>query len=153
MNGKQLINVGRIRVSSLRLFIVSQPRVVSGVLERSVLPGFLSKFDPPQISSLILLRRVRKACGWPLIVFRACSSSLPANMGDVCSIFAERNSWYRAARAAEERWQAPIALDMAIIYQESSFRARPERERFLLVFLGARPPSAFGYAQALESTW
>ncbi|MEC7997681.1 MAG: hypothetical protein VX166_07825 [Pseudomonadota bacterium] len=154
MNGKQPINGGRIRVSSLRLFIVSQHRALSGVLERSVLAGFLSKFDPPQISSLILSRRVRKACGWPLMVLSACSSSLPANTGDVCSISAERNSWYRAARAAEERWQAPKALNMAIICQESSFwsRARPERERFLWGFPGARPPSVFGYAQALEST-
>ena len=155
MNGKQPINRGRIRVSSLRLFIVSQHRVLSGVLERSVLSGFLSKFNPPQISSVILSRRVRKACWWPLIVLSACSSSLLANTGDVCSIFAERTSWYRAACAAEERWQAPIARNMAIIYQESSFRsrARPERERFLWVFPGARPSSAFGYAQALESTW
>ncbi|MEC9192221.1 MAG: hypothetical protein VYC52_06720, partial [Pseudomonadota bacterium] len=75
MNGKQPINGGRIRVSSLRLFIVSQRRALSGVLERSILAGFLSKFDPPQINSLILSRRVRKACGWPLMVLSACSSS------------------------------------------------------------------------------
>ena len=82
------------------------------------------------------------------------SSSLPANPRDVCSIFAERTSWYRAARAAVAN---PIALNMASIYQEFSFRAwaqaRPERERFMWVFPGARPSSAFGYAQALESTW
>ena len=116
-------------MSSLRLFIVSQHRALSGVLERSVFAGFLSKFDPPQISSLILSRRVRKACGWPLRVLSAFSSSLPANTGDVRSISAERNSWYRAARAAEERWLTPIALNMAMIYQESSFRA-PQKRAF-----------------------
>jgi len=139
VNGKQSSNGGRIRVSLLRLFLVRQQGVMSGVLERSVL----------------LSRRVRKACWWALVVLSACSSALPANPGDVCSIFAERSSWYRAAIAAEERWQTPIALNMAIMFQESSFRsrARPERERFLWVFPGARPSSAFGYAQALESTW
>ena len=129
---------------------------MSGVLERPVLPSFPSKFNPPQISSLILSRRVRKkVCWWALILLSARSSSPPANPGDVCSIFAELASWYRAARAAEEQWQTPIALNMASIYPESSFRsrARPEQERFLLVFPGARSSSAFGYAQALESTW
>ena len=89
------------------------------------------------------------------MVLSGCNSAPPANLGDVCSIFTERTNWYRAAKAAEERWQTPIALNMAIIYQESSFRsrARPARERFLWVFPGARPSSAFGYAQALESTW
>ena len=55
--------------------------------------------------------------------------------------------------AAEERG-FPIARNMAIICQESNFwsRARPERERYLWRFPGARPPSVFGYAQALEST-
>ena len=44
---------------------------------------------------------------------------------------------------------------MAFIYQESSFqsRARPERNRFLWIFPGSRPSSAFGYAQALDETW
>ena len=107
------------------------------------------------ISSLALSYRLRNACCGALMVLSGCNSSPPANPGDVCSIFTDRTSWYRAAKAAEERWQTPIALNMAIIYQESSFRsrARPARERFLWVFPGARPSSAFGYAQALESTW
>tara|TARA_B100001765_G_scaffold99121_1_gene60939 strand:+ start:999 stop:1439 length:441 start_codon:yes stop_codon:yes gene_type:complete len=44
---------------------------------------------------------------------------------------------------------------MAIIYQESSFRARarPERSKVLWVFPGTRPSSAYGYAQALDGTW
>jgi len=44
---------------------------------------------------------------------------------------------------------------MAFIYQESSFqsRAKPAREKFLWVFPGRRPSSAYGYAQALDETW
>ncbi len=48
-----------------------------------------------------------------------------------------------------------MAVNMAFIYQESSFnaRARPERTRFLWILPGPRPSSAYGYAQALDSTW
>ena len=85
----------------------------------------------------------------------SCVSTPPRNAANVCSIFEERRAWYRAARDAEQRWGVPIAVNMAFIYQESSFRARakPERSRFLWIFPGPRPSSAYGYAQALDSTW
>lgn len=84
-----------------------------------------------------------------------CVASQPRNASNVCAIFDERRSWYKAARASSERWNIPIAVNMAMIYQESSFRARakPERTRLLWIFPGPRPSSAFGYAQALDSTW
>ncbi|MEQ8954743.1 MAG: transglycosylase SLT domain-containing protein [Gammaproteobacteria bacterium] len=85
----------------------------------------------------------------------ACASSPPRNVANICNIFEERRSWYRAARSAERQWDIPMAVNMAFIYQESSFnsRARPERTRILWILPGPRPSSAFGYAQALESTW
>ena len=85
----------------------------------------------------------------------ACAASQPRNVADVCEIFEDRRSWYRAAQSAEERWGVPIAVNMAFIYQESSFRARaqPERSRILWIIPGPRPSSAYGYAQALDSTW
>jgi len=44
---------------------------------------------------------------------------------------------------------------MAFIYQESAFeaRAKPARSRFLWIFPGPRASSAYGYAQALDTTW
>ena len=44
---------------------------------------------------------------------------------------------------------------MAFIYQESAFRSRakPARTHILWVIPGPRPSNAYGYAQALESTW
>ncbi|MCG8413882.1 MAG: hypothetical protein MI746_06640 [Pseudomonadales bacterium] len=85
----------------------------------------------------------------------ACAASQPRNIANVCEIFEDRRSWYRAAQAAEDRWGIPIAVNMAFIYQESSFKARakPERSRILWVIPGPRPSSAYGYAQALDSTW
>lgn len=92
-------------------------------------------------------------CAGLLLV--SCASSPPRNTADVCAIFEERRSWYKAAKATERRWGVPIAVNMAFIYQESSFQARikPARTRILWVIPGPRPSSAFGYAQALDSTW
>jgi hypothetical protein len=74
---------------------------------------------------------------------------------NICSIFGERLDWYRDARTAELRWGVPIPLQVSVIYQESSFRARarPPRGRFLAVFPGARASSAYGYGQVIDSTW
>ena len=70
-------------------------------------------------------------------------------------MFKEKRNWYSSAQSAEKRWGIPIAVNMAVIYQESSFkaRARPDRSKILWVLPGRRPSSAYGYAQALDSTW
>ena len=85
----------------------------------------------------------------------ACVASQPNNITNVCSIFEDRRGWYSAAKSAEDRWGIPIAVNMAFIYQESSFiaRAKPDRTRVLWVIPGSRPSSAYGYAQALDGTW
>lgn len=84
-----------------------------------------------------------------------CASAPPREPDDLCAIFRERRGWHDAAREAEARWGAPLALPMAILYQESGFRAkaRPPMRFFLgLVPLG-RGSSAYGYAQAQGPAW
>ena len=90
-----------------------------------------------------------------LTLLVSCTAAQPRNTANVCSMFEDRRSWYKAAKASSERWGIPIAVNMAFIYQESSFRARakPERSRILWILPGPRPSSAYGYAQALDSTW
>lgn len=85
----------------------------------------------------------------------SCASSPPKSVANICDIFDGRRSWYNAAKESEKRWGVPVAVNMAIIYQESSFRARakPERSRILWILPGPRPSSAYGYAQALDETW
>ena len=85
----------------------------------------------------------------------SCVASQPTNITNVCEIFEDRRSWYKAAMRAEQRWGIPTPVNMAIIYQESGFRSRvkPARSKILWVLPGPRPSSAYGYAQALESTW
>jgi len=103
------------------------------------------KFQLIKIASLSLL----------VSQLAACASSPPENVADICEIFEERRGWYNAAKSAEQRWGVPVSVNMAFIYQESSFqsRAKPARNKFLWIFPGRRPSSAYGYAQALDETW
>ena len=79
----------------------------------------------------------------------------PERPSNACEIFAEKEDWYPAARKAAERWGVPIALQLAFIKQESGFQAevRPPRQKFLGLIPTTRPSSAYGFGQALESTW
>jgi len=85
----------------------------------------------------------------------ACVTPPPTNPDDACRIFDERLDWYVAARDAKEEWGVSPALQLAIIHQESAFRAqaRPARTRFLWIFPGPRPSSAYGYGQVVDATW
>ncbi|MTI13780.1 transglycosylase SLT domain-containing protein [Sansalvadorimonas verongulae] len=78
----------------------------------------------------------------------------PRQPHNLCSIFKEKPSWYRAAKKANKRWGTPIQVMMAIMYQESSYRhdVRPPRPWFLFIPL-PRNSSAYGYAQAQDGTW
>lgn len=99
-----------------------------------------------------VFRIILICCG---LALTACASAPPQNSSNVCSIFEDRRSWYKAARKSEQRWGVPIEVNMAFIYQESAFRgrAKPPRRKFLGFIPGPRPSDAFGYAQALDNTW
>jgi hypothetical protein len=90
-----------------------------------------------------------------LLLLTGCVSSPPTDITNVCKIFSDKGGWYTSAMEAEKRWKSPVPVAMAIMYQESAFRARakPPRKYILGVIPGPRPSNAVGYAQALESTW
>ena len=92
-----------------------------------------------------------------LTLLTACATEPPRQQEDACAILKDNRDWYSAMRKSAKRWGAPMGLQMAIIRQESSFRhdAKPPRgERRMLGLLpGKRPSSAYGYAQALDTTW
>lgn len=84
-----------------------------------------------------------------------CASSPPRDPENICNIFEENRSWWRAAKSMNRNWDVPIHVPMAIMYQESSFqaRARPPR-RYVLGFIPwGRLSDAYGYAQAKTMTW
>jgi hypothetical protein len=90
-----------------------------------------------------------------LAVSVAHKIKIPQNLEDICTIFEVRHDWYIAAKKSEERWGTPIHIQMAIVRQESSFRfnARPPRTMILGIIPWKRQSNAYGYAQALDSTW
>lgn len=85
----------------------------------------------------------------------ACASQPPRQANDICQIFYEKRSWYRSAKHAQKRHGTPIHVQMAIMYQESSFRAKakPPRQKILGFIPWKRPSSAYGYAQVKDETW
>ena len=84
-----------------------------------------------------------------------CTTSPPDSPDDLCAVFDEKRRWYKHSRKSAKRWHTDIPIMMAIMYQESAFkaRARPPRRKILWVIPGPRPASAYGYAQAIDSTW
>jgi hypothetical protein len=101
-------------------------------------------------TAVVLILLVALATPW-----LACMGGPPRDADDICAIFDEKHSWYRSARQAAERWGVPESVQLAIIFQESSFRAtaRPPRSRILWVLPGPRLSSAYGYGQVVDPTW
>lgn len=89
-----------------------------------------------------------------LLTLSSCSSTL-SNTKDSCSIFSERYLWYKHAKKAEEKWGAPIYIQLAFIKKESDFDwlAKPERTKLFKIIPYKRKSSSFGYSQAVKGTW
>jgi hypothetical protein len=89
------------------------------------------------------------------LLLTACTTSPPANLDNVCAIFFEKDDWYEEAASASDEWGSPIPVMMAIMHQESRFKAsaKPPRSKILGFIPGPRLSDAYGYSQALESTW
>ena len=90
-----------------------------------------------------------------IIFLYACTSNKLTNTADSCIIFEQKKYWYKATKKSQDKWETSIALQLAIISQESSFRqfAKPKRKKILGFIPGNRPSSAFGYAQITNPTW
>ena len=101
------------------------------------------------------LDRLLKLLSILFIFVIACTSNQQINTADSCIIFDEKRNWYKSTKKSYDKWGAPIALQLAIINQESAFSqfAKPERNKILGIFPGSRPSTAFGYAQVTNPTW
>nr|WP_319250561.1 lytic transglycosylase [uncultured Celeribacter sp.] len=92
-----------------------------------------------------------------LCALAACSGrgSIPQNPENACSIIREKPHYYSAMQRSEAKWGVPVNVQMALIYQESTFNAtaRPPKRYVLLIIPKGRASSARGYAQALDGTW
>jgi len=93
-----------------------------------------------------------------LLLVSACGGgnfSAPRNLDDACSIVKQRPKYLKAMKRAERKWDVPVHMQMAVIYQESKFIGNNRTPmRFVLgVIPMGRQSSAYGYAQALDGTW
>lgn len=93
-----------------------------------------------------------------LLLLASCGgrvSQAPRNLDNACAIIDQRPSYLRAFKATEREWGVPVAVLMAVIYQESKFISdnRPPHKYVLGVIPSGRQSSAYGYAQALDGTW
>ena len=93
-----------------------------------------------------------------MVVLSGCTSR-PSNIDNVCTIFEENggwfNNWKKHAQRTEKEFGVPVPVMMATIWKESAFyaKARPPRKKILGFIPGPRPSNAYGYPQALNSTW
>ena len=98
-----------------------------------------------------------RALGCVLMVLSlvGCAGAPPKNLHNLCAIFEEKDDWYEAASEARQKWGSPIPVMMAFMYQESRFKAKakPPRKKIFGFIPGPRPSNAYGYSQALDSTW
>lgn len=93
-----------------------------------------------------------------LLVLASCGGgnfSAPRDLESACAIASERPQYYRAMKATERKWGVPVHVQMATIHQESKFigNAKTPHKWALGVIPLGRQSSAYGYSQALDSTW
>lgn len=85
----------------------------------------------------------------------ACAQLPPQQLDDLCGLFAEKPDWRDAAERARERWGVAPATSMAILHQESRYRAKARpgwRKLFGIIPVGPAS-SAFGYGQVQDAAW
>jgi len=83
------------------------------------------------------------------------ASEAPRNLDNACALAREKPQYYSAMKRAESRWGIPVYVQMATIHQESRFvgNAKTPHRYVLGVIPLGRQSSAYGYSQALDSTW
>lgn len=108
-----------------------------------------SESTPFKVKTLLILT------GLIVSLLGGCATPPPKNPENICDIFKEQRSWYKAANKAKRKWGVPEHVSMAIMYQESAFKhnAIPPMQYFLWFIPIGRASSSYGYAQAKTATW
>ncbi len=77
------------------------------------------------------------------------------DINDACDLLENKRSWYKGLNKASIEWGVPKAIILAFIHQESKFKAKakPPRKRLFGIIPTFRPSTAYGFPQALDTTW
>lgn len=91
----------------------------------------------------------------PTLFIGCRSTPPPKHPNDICKIFTQYPSWYWSTKKSYKKWGIPISVQMAIIREESHFRAEaePARRKLFGVIPWFRSTTASGYTQAVDETW
>jgi len=94
-------------------------------------------------------------CSLTVFLLTDCTPSPPQHELNACEIFNQYPHWYWEAQRTQKKWDVPVSTQLAFMYQESHFNAtaKPPREHILWIIPWKRPTSAYGYSQAVDSTW
>ena len=85
---------------------------------------------------------------------RVADEQPPGRQDDICAIFDQRPHWRDPIYASARKWGAPVPVQMAIIWRESSFRSNVRPMARPIIGVSTRPvSSAYGFAQAIDGTW
>lgn len=85
-----------------------------------------------------------------------CFAPQPEDTQNICDIFKQYPSWFLDAQKTEQKWGVPIPIQMAIIYQESTFQATaesPPSKKLYRIIPWQRQSTSLGYCQAVIHTW
>ncbi|MBT4315867.1 transglycosylase SLT domain-containing protein [uncultured Candidatus Thioglobus sp.] len=84
-----------------------------------------------------------------------CFSTPAVTVNNICTLMDEEVSWYRSVKAVEKKYDVPVHVLLAVVYQESRFAsdAKPPREKLFGIVPWFRPTTAYGFAQAVDGTW
>ncbi len=94
-----------------------------------------------------------------ILIFTAGSCSIiptkKVSQDQACSLIGTKLSWKKAVIKTEKKWGVSPGMQLSFILTESNFRPRAKTQKtyFLGFFPTGRLSSAFGYAQAIDSTW
>lgn len=109
----------------------------------------------PRASAALRLGAIASALAALMLFVAACAHLPPRQLDDLCGLFAEKPEWRAAAERARERWGVTPSISMAILHQESRFRAKARpgwRKAFGVIPVGPAS-SAYGYGQVQDAAW
>ena len=100
----------------------------------------------------MIFKRASLLSGFILIlILNSCAVSPPKKPNDICSIFLEKRSWYKAAIKSSKRWKIPLEVNMAFILQESSYiqEQNPKEQNYWVSFHGKEKVLLLGMPKLL----
>src|SRR3989344_3577387 len=79
----------------------------------------------------------------------------PEEPTQACKIFEQYPEWYEVSKNVEKQWGVPVSVQLAILYQESTFQAtaHPSKPHLFSKIRWFHHSTAVGFAQVKADTW